>query len=67
MTIDSEITIWVQVLWKLRGEIKISKDEDKESVLAKAKQEETVMKWLEWKEIVKEIYVPGKIVNIVVK
>ena len=67
MTIDSEVTIWVQVLGKLRGEIQISKDEDKDSVLSKARSQETVAKWLEGKEIVKEIYVPGKIVNIVVK
>lgn len=67
MTIDSEVTIWVQVLGKLRGEIKIAIDEDKDSVLAKAKSNTDVMKWTEGKEIVKEIYVPGKIVNIVVK
>ena len=57
----------MQVLGKLRGEIQISKDEDKDTVLAKAKAQETVAKWLEGKEIVKEIYVTGKIVNIVVK
>ncbi len=67
MTIDTEVTIGVQVLGKLRWEIQISKDEDKDSVLAKAKSQETVAKWLEGKEILKEIYVPGKIVNIVVK
>jgi leucyl-tRNA synthetase len=36
-------------------------------VLKKAKENENVAKWLEGKEIVKEIYVPGKIVNLVVK
>jgi leucyl-tRNA synthetase len=67
MTVDNEVTIWVQVLWKLRGEIHISKDEDKESVLEKAKSQPSVAKWLEGKTLVKEIYVPGKIVNLVVK
>jgi leucyl-tRNA synthetase len=57
----------VQVLGKLRGEIKIAIDEAKDSVLEKAKSNPDVMKWTEGKEIVKEIYVPGKIVNIVVK
>jgi leucyl-tRNA synthetase len=42
-------------------------DEAQDSVLAKAKANPDVAKWLEGKEIVKEIYVPGKIVNIVVK
>lgn len=67
MTVDSEVTIGVQVLGKLRGEIQISLWEDKESVLEKAKNLESVAKWLEGKNLVKEIYVPGKIVNLVVK
>lgn len=67
MTIDDFITIWVQVLGKLRWTIEINKDEEQESVLEKARKNEEVAKWLEWKEIVKEIYVPWKIVNIVVK
>ena len=67
MTVDNEITIGVQVLGKLRGEIQISVDEDKDVVLEKARTNENVAKWLEWKTLVKEIYVPGKIVNLVVK
>jgi leucyl-tRNA synthetase len=67
MTIDDTIIIAVQVLGKVRWTIEINKDEDKDSVLEKARTNEDVVKWLEWKEIVKEIYVPGKIVNLVVK
>ena len=66
-TVDNTVKIGVQVLGKLRGDIEISKDEDKDSVLEKARTNEQVAKWLEGKEIVKEIYVPGKIVNLVVK
>ncbi len=67
MTIDDTVQIAVQVLGKLRWTIEINKDEDKESVIEKAKSNVDVLKWLEWKEIVKEIYVPGKIVNLVIK
>ncbi len=67
LTVDSEVIIWVQVLGKLRGELSINVDEAKDEILAKARELESVAKWLEWKEIVKEIYVPWKIVNIVVK
>ena len=67
MTIDDTIKMAVQVLWKVRWEIEINKDEDKDSVLEKAKSNADVLKWIEWKEIVKEIYVPGRIINIVVK
>ncbi len=67
MTVDNEVTIGVQVLGKLRGEITIAVWEDKDSVLEKARTNENVAKWLEGKTLVKEIYVPGKIVNLVVK
>lgn len=67
MVIDDTITIGVQVDGKLRGEIEIARDEEKESVLEKAKTHENVSKWLEGKTLVKEIYVPGKIVNVIVR
>ena len=43
------------------------KDEKKEIILAKAKKEENVLKHLNGKEIIKEIVIPNKIVNIVIK
>lgn len=67
LVIDDELEIAVQVMWKLRWTILISKDEDKQSILEKAKKDQNVLKFIEWKELVKEIYVPGKIVNLVVK
>lgn len=59
------VEIALQINGKVRENIKIGKDEDKEAVLAKAK--EVLSSRLEGKTIVKEIYVPGRIVNIVVK
>ncbi len=67
LVVDDTIKIAIQVLWKVRWTIEINKDEDKKSVLEKAKNEPNVKKWIEWKEIIKEIYVPWKIVNLVVK
>ena len=67
LVVDYTITIWVQVLWKLRWEIQISVWEDKESVLQKAKKNKNVSKWLKWRQLIKEIYVPNKIVNLIVK
>ncbi|MFI3260340.1 MAG: leucine--tRNA ligase [bacterium] len=66
-TVDNITTIGVQVNGKLRGEITINKNEDKEEIIKKAKESENVQKFLTGMEIVKEIVVPGKIVNIVVK
>lgn len=67
MTIDSEITVVVSINWKVRDELKVSKDISKDDILALAKETEGYKKWTEGKDILKEIYVPGKLVNIVVK
>lgn len=63
-TIESTIEIAVQVNGKLKATITVAKDADKDSVIAQAKSE---LKDKLSGNIVKEIYVPGRIVNIVVK
>ena len=63
-TVDQTIEIAVQINGKLRATVTIDKDESKESAIAKGK--EAVADKLTG-NIIKEIYVPGKIVNIVMK
>ena len=60
------IKLAVQVNGKLRSEIEVSKDADKDTILQTAKTEPNVAKHLT-SEIVREIVVPGKLVNLVVK
>ena len=55
----------MQINGRLRGQLIIDANAAKEDVLSQAKVE--LAKWLEDGQIVKEIYVPGRIVNIVVK
>ena len=64
---EDTIEIGVQVCGKVRGKVVLGVNEDKDSALAKAKAADGVAPFIEGKTIVKEIYVPGKIVNIVVK
>lgn len=64
-TVDDEIEVAVQVNGKTREVVKVSKDIDKDGAIIAGK--EAVSKWLEGATIVKEIYIPGKIVNIVIK
>ena len=66
LTIDSEITVVIQVNGKLRGDIRVKKDEDRKIVEEMAKNQENVKKHLEGKEIKKVIIVPNKLVNFVV-
>ena len=65
--VEDTVEIVVQVNGKIKTKLNIAKDEDKESVLAKAKADENVAKVIEGKNVVKEIVVPNKLVNIVVK
>lgn len=66
-TVEDEIEMPVQINGKVRGKVIISKDADLAEAKAKANEDENIQKFLEGKTIVKEIYVPGKIFNIVVK
>ena len=64
LTVEDAIEIAVQVNGKTKGVVKVSKDADKDAVLAAAKD---AVKEKLTANIIKEIYVPGKIVNIVCK
>jgi leucyl-tRNA synthetase len=67
LTIDSTVKIGVQVNGKVRGDIEVAVDASKEIAIELAKANENVAKHLAIVAIVKEIYVPGKIVGFVVK
>ena len=64
---DETVNIAVSVNGKLRATFSVNKDTDKDELLRVAKEQENVIKHIEGHEIIKEIVVPNKIVNIVVK
>ena len=66
-TIDDEIEIPVQFNGKLKAVVKVQKDATQEEVKNIVNNDETIKKLLENKQVIKEIYVKGKIYNIVVK
>ncbi|MBO5649855.1 MAG: leucine--tRNA ligase [Clostridia bacterium] len=66
-TVDATVTYAVQVNGKLRATIDLPKDVDKDTAIAAAKEDAKVQQFMADKTIVKEIFVPGKIINIVVK
>ena len=63
--VEDSVTLGVSINGKRRGEVEVAMDASKDEVLAAAK--EVVSKWLEGKEIIKEIVVPKKLVNLVIK
>ncbi|WP_324172417.1 leucine--tRNA ligase [Sulfurimonas sp.] len=63
--VEDSITLGVSINGKRRCEIEIATDESKENIISIAK--EKAEKWLEGKTIVKEIVIPKKLVNLVIK
>lgn len=61
------ITVPVQINGKMRGKVSIPPDADEKTAIAAAKEEAGVKRHIENKKLVKVIFVPGKILNIVVK
>ncbi|MDY3843937.1 MAG: leucine--tRNA ligase [Ruminococcus sp.] len=64
---DDMIEIVVQINGKLKTKLMVSADADKDTVLASAMQEEKVKEALDGKNVLKQIYVPNKLVNFVAK
>ena len=64
-TKENSVEIVLQVMGKVRSRMTIPVDMPKDEVLAAAKQDEKIAELIDGKTIKKEIYVPGKLVNIV--
>ena len=64
---DEVVTVVVQVNGKLRDRLQVAVDAEKDDVLAQARQAENAARFLDGKQVVKEVYVPGKLVNFVVR
>ena len=64
---DATTTYVIQINGKVRANLLLPKDQEKQAVLTKAKELENVQRHLAGKDILKTIFVPNKLVNIVVK
>ena len=65
--VDEEIELPVQVNGKVRGRIMVPTDASQEQIIAIALADTTVQANIDGKTVVKEIVVPGRMVNLVVK
>jgi len=66
-TILNEVEIAVQILGKVRGKLIVMADADENTVMEQVKADERLSSMLEGKQIIKVIYVKGKLINIVAK
>jgi leucyl-tRNA synthetase len=62
-----EMTIVIQVNGKVRGRIAVAPDEREDRIQALAMADEKVSRFIEGKTVIKQVYVPKKLLNIVVK
>jgi len=67
MTIDDEVQISIQINGKLRGTYPFLRGVTVEEVRMTIETKPEIAKWLEGQEILKEVFIPNKILNIVVK
>jgi leucyl-tRNA synthetase len=63
--VDDEIEYIVQVGGKLRGKAKVAKDAAQPDVERAAR--ESIASWLEGKQVIKTVFVPGRLINFIVK
>ena len=66
-TRDEVVELAVQINGKVRGKVTLPADADRDTALAAVRADERLGALLEGKTVVKEIVVPGKIINIVVR
>jgi leucyl-tRNA synthetase len=67
--VEDKVKVAVAINGKVRDEIEMENERltDSKEIIEAAKETEKIKKWIEGKEIIKEIYVPGKMVNLVIK
>ncbi len=66
-TKEDQVELAVQVLGKLRATIVVSAEADEQTILAAAQSEPRIVKCLEGFTIVKHVYVPGRLINLITK
>ncbi len=65
--VADSVTLAITINGKKRGEIEVSPSASKDEILELAKASDSAKKWIDGKELIKEIVVPNKLVNLVVK
>ncbi len=64
---DDVIFLVIQINGKLRDKIEVAVDIDKKEAVKLAMSSEKIKKWLIGKKVIKEVFVPGKLLNFVIK
>jgi leucyl-tRNA synthetase len=63
----SRVTLVVQVNGRVRGKLDVERGEDEAAAVALARRNEKIRPWVEGKEITRAVYVPDRLLNLVVR
>ena len=66
LVVEEMITIVVQINGKVRAEIAAASDASEQEILKSAKSDAKIVELIDKKDIKREIYVPGRLVNLVI-
>jgi leucyl-tRNA synthetase len=61
------VTLVVQVNGKVRGKLEVDRGADEPDALALARSDEKIRAWIDGKEIERTVYVPDRLLNLVVR
>ena len=67
LVLEENVTYAVQVNGRLRGQVTLGRGAAEQDVLSAAERDESVAKWLEGKQRVKVVFVPDRLLNVVVR
>ena len=67
LCVEDTVEIVLQVNGRIKAKMNVVKDGDKEAVLSDALKDERIRESVDGKSIIKQIYVPNKLINFVVK
>jgi leucyl-tRNA synthetase len=67
LAISNDVTLVVQVNGKVRGKLSVARGASESEAMARAREDERIRSWFEGREITRTVYVPDRLLNVVVR
>jgi leucyl-tRNA synthetase len=67
LAISSDVTLVVQVNGKVRGKLSVARGASESEAMARAREDERIRSWFEGREITRTVFVPDRLLNVVVR
>ena len=67
LAVSTDVTLVVQVNGKVRGRLSVSRGASESEAMARAREDERIRTWFEGREIMRTVFVPDRLLNLVVR